>query len=57
MRDELALIRLLLDRRQSQAGLDANQGWTREEAWAFCIWIESHRIPRRSVRRLRTSPS
>ena len=56
MRDELALIRLLLDRRPNlKLVLDANQGWTREEAWAFCGHLDPNRIEYlgRSVRRLR----
>ncbi|MFC5706977.1 o-succinylbenzoate synthase [Aeromonas eucrenophila] len=45
MRDELALIRLLLDRRPTlKLVLDANQGWTREEAWAFCGHLDPNRI-------------
>ncbi|MCS3461358.1 o-succinylbenzoate synthase [Aeromonas sp. BIGb0445] len=45
MRDELALIRLLLDRRPTlNLVLDANQGWTREEAWAFCGHLDPNRI-------------
>ena len=45
MRDELALIRLLLDRRPNlKLVLDANQGWTREEAWAFCGHLDPNRI-------------
>lgn len=45
MRDELALIRLLLDRRPNlKLVLDANQGWTREEAWAFCGHLDANRI-------------
>ncbi|MFM4650648.1 o-succinylbenzoate synthase [Aeromonas bivalvium] len=45
MRDELALIRLLCDRLPNlKLVLDANQGWTREEAWAFCGHLEANRI-------------
>ena len=45
MHDELALIRLLLDRRPTlKLVLDANQGWTREEAWAFCGHLDPNRI-------------
>ena len=45
MRDELALIRLLLDRRPNlKLVLDANQGWTREEAWTFCGHLDPNRI-------------
>lgn len=45
MRDELALIRLLLDRLPNlKLVLDANQGWTREEAWAFCQHLDPARI-------------
>lgn len=45
MRDELALIRLLCDRIPTlKLVLDANQGWTREEAWAFCGHLDPNRI-------------
>ncbi|MGL4250652.1 MAG: o-succinylbenzoate synthase [Aeromonas sp.] len=45
MRDELALIRLLCDRFPSlKLVLDANQGWTREEAWTFCGHLDPNRI-------------
>ncbi|MGL5029979.1 MAG: o-succinylbenzoate synthase [Aeromonas sp.] len=45
MRDELALIRLLCDRLPSlKLVLDANQGWTREEAWTFCGHLDPNRI-------------
>ncbi|MBZ6064614.1 o-succinylbenzoate synthase [Aeromonas schubertii] len=45
MRDELALIHLLLDRRPDlKLILDANQGWSREEAWAFCQHLDPARI-------------
>ncbi|MFB2865258.1 o-succinylbenzoate synthase [Aeromonas sp. MdU4] len=45
MRDELALIRLLCDRVPSlKLVLDANQGWTREEAWTFCGHLDPNRI-------------
>ncbi|MGL5948637.1 MAG: o-succinylbenzoate synthase [Aeromonas sp.] len=45
MRDELALIRFLCDRMpQLKLVLDANQGWTREEAWSFCQHLDVNRI-------------
>ncbi len=45
MRDELALIRLLCDRIPTlKLVLDASQGWTREEAWAFCGHLDPNRI-------------
>ncbi|QFI56016.1 o-succinylbenzoate synthase [Aeromonas simiae] len=45
MRDELALIRLLLDRNPNlKLILDANQGWNREEAWTFCLHLDPARI-------------
>ncbi|MFQ2367892.1 o-succinylbenzoate synthase [Aeromonas enteropelogenes] len=45
MRDELALIRLLCDRIPTlKLVLDANQGWTREEAWTFCGHLDPNRI-------------
>ena len=45
MRDELALIRMLCDRIPTlKLILDANQGWTREEAWTFCSHLDLNRI-------------
>ena len=55
MRDELALIRLLLDRRPNQAGAGCEPGLDPRGGLAFCghLGSEPHRVPGRPVRRLR----